>query len=114
MLIQQIDVHKCHGEAACQLTIRLRYCGKRQGKDQIFQRNPSCPACCHKTAASPTPENEQSNQNIDVTQPQVLKNDTQRVLGMIEEALAQFQYYLYINEKDRTHCICINCDIFTH
>lgn len=71
-------------QAACQLTIRLRYCGKRRGKDQIFQRSPSYPACCHKTAASPTPEKERSDQNIDVTRPQVLKNDTQRVLKMMK------------------------------
>ncbi len=73
LLIRQTDVHKYHKEAACQLTIHLRYCGKRRGKGQIFQRSPSYPACCHKTAALPTPERKGSNQNIDVTQPQALK-----------------------------------------
>lgn len=68
-----------HKEGACKLTIHLRYCGKIQEKDRIFQRSLSYPVCCHKTAASLTPErnNTQRKLNIYITQPQVLNNDTQ-------------------------------------
>lgn len=55
LIIQQNGRRLQQGEAACQLTIRLRYCGRRPGRDPIFQRSPSCPVCCHRTAASPTP-----------------------------------------------------------
>lgn len=37
------------------LTCRPHCSGKRRGRDQICQRNPSCPAYSHRTASWPTP-----------------------------------------------------------
>lgn len=87
-------------EVTCKLTIRPRCCGKTRETDPIFRRNPSYPACSHKTVTSLTPKEEERDQNTHDTLPQKCYKDIQYDLLLIQKV------FILVNRMVKT-CTCV-------
>lgn len=68
--------------------------------DLIFRRNPSYPACSHKTVTSLTPKEEERDQNKHDTLPQKCSKDIKYDLLLIQKV------FILVNRMVKT-CACV-------